>query len=79
MLTPAFSSPYSVAMQVEVATLEEKVQQLIALCVSLRNDNQLLRQQLLAADRKNKQLSAQMNEAAQRLDVLLAHLPADTQ
>lgn len=79
MLTPAFSSPYSVAMQVEVATLEEKVQQLIALCVSLRNDNQLLRQQLLAADSKNKQLSAQMNEAAQRLDVLLAHLPADTQ
>jgi cell division protein ZapB len=64
-------------MQADVILLEEKVQQLIALCASLRDDNRTLRQRLLAADRTNRKLSAQMNEAAQRLDALLSRLPAE--
>ena len=64
-------------MQADVLSLEEKLQQLIALCASLRNDNQMLRQQLLAADGANRKLSAQMSEAAQRLDALLSRLPVE--
>ena len=65
-------------MQADVLSLEEKLQQLIALCASLRNDNQMLRQQLLAADGANRKLSAQMGEAAQRLDALLSLLPVES-
>ena len=65
-------------MQADVLSLEDKLQQLIALCASLRNDNQMLRQQLLAADGANRKLSAQMGEAAQRLDALLSRLPVES-
>jgi hypothetical protein len=64
-------------MQTELDALEEKLQQLIATCSALRNDNHLLRQQLLAADRKQRQLHAQISEATERLDALLARLPGE--
>jgi cell division protein ZapB len=64
-------------MQAEIASLEEKVQQLIGLCAMLRNDNHALRQQLLAADAANRKLAGQISEATQRLDVLLSRLPVE--
>jgi cell division protein ZapB len=64
-------------MDVELKSLEDKINQFVALCQRLRTDNHELRQQLAAAHSENKQLSEKIGDAKTRLESLLAQIPAE--
>jgi cell division protein ZapB len=64
-------------MQAELDTLEAKIRQVADLCQSLRRENVSLRQQLLAAQHENKQMTTRLEAAKSRLQSLLDQLPED--
>ena len=64
-------------MHAELDTLEAKIRQVAELCQTLRNENIALRQQLLAAQQDNKQLTTRLDAARTRLQALLETLPED--
>jgi cell division protein ZapB len=66
---------YSVEMETELKTLEEKIGQFVALCRRLRTDNRQLRQQLASALSNNKQLNDKIGLAKNDLESLLAQIP----
>lgn len=65
-------------MHDELDTLETKIRQVAELCHALRQENIALRQQLLATQQDNKQLTARLDAAKARLQVLLDNLPEAT-
>jgi len=64
-------------MDVELKSLEEKINQFVALCKRLRADNHQLRQQLASAQNDNKQLSEKVVDAKTRLETLLTQIPEE--
>jgi len=64
-------------MEAELNTLDSKLSQLVQLCHRLRNDNNELRQELVAAQNQNKQLTDKIESARQRLESLLSRIPED--
>jgi cell division protein ZapB len=62
-------------MEAELITLDGKISQLVQLCHRLRRDNSELRQQLVAAQNQNKQLTDKIETARQRLEALLGRIP----
>ncbi len=64
-------------MEAELLNLEDKVQQLAALCRQLRNENRQLRQDLLQTQQENQQLNGKLAGAKDRLASLLAKLPEE--
>lgn len=64
-------------MDVELKSLEEKINQFVALCQRLRTDNHELRQQLASAHNDNKQLSEKIGDAKTRLETLLTQIPEE--
>ena len=64
-------------MDVELKSLEEKINQFVKLCQRLRSDNQELRQQLASAHNDNKQLNEKIGDAKTRLESLLAQIPEE--
>jgi cell division protein ZapB len=64
-------------MQAELDTLETKIRQVAELCHALRQENIPLRQQVLTAQRDNKQLTTRLEAARTRLQTLLDTLPED--
>ena len=71
------AAPYSRAMHAELDTLEAKIRQVAELCHTLRQENIALRQQVLAAQQDNKQLTTRLEAARTRLQALLETLPED--
>lgn len=68
---------YSVRMEAELKSLEDKINQFVELTHRLRADNQQLRQQLAAALNANKQLEEKIGSATGRLENLLQQIPDD--
>ncbi|MBT9589846.1 MAG: hypothetical protein IV089_02865 [Thiobacillus sp.] len=64
-------------MHAELATREAKLRQVAELCQSRRRENIALRQQLLASQQDNKQLTTRLDAAKVRLHALLETLPED--
>lgn len=64
-------------MDTQLKSLEDKINQFVALCQRLRADNQQLRQQLASAQNENKQLSDKIGAAKTRLETLLTHIPEE--
>jgi cell division protein ZapB len=64
-------------MNGEFDALEVKIRQVADLCLTLRRENLALRQQLLAAQQDNKQMSVRLDSAKTRLQTLLDKLPED--
>ena len=62
-------------MDAELRSLEDKVNQVVALCQRLRSDNHALRQQLASALNDNKQLAEKIGVASTRLEALLTQIP----
>ena len=69
---------YSAAtVDTELAALEQRIEMLIAYARELRAENELLRGELLASQERNRDLTARMTQATERLDALIARMPAD--
>jgi cell division protein ZapB len=64
-------------MHAELDTLEARIRQVAELCHTLRQDNIALRQQVLAAQQDNKQLTTRLEAAKTRLQAQLGTLPED--
>ena len=64
-------------MEAELKSLEDKINQFVALCQRLRADNHQLRQQLASAQSENKQLSDKVGDARSRLENLLMQIPEE--
>ncbi|HYK13313.1 MAG TPA: hypothetical protein VEW70_04975 [Burkholderiales bacterium] len=64
-------------MDVELKSLEDKINQFVTLCQRLRLDNHELRQQLASAHNDNKQLNEKIGDAKTRLESLLAQIPEE--
>ena len=64
-------------MDVELRSLEEKINQFVALCQQLRTHNHELRQQLASAHNDNKQLHDKIGDAKTRLETLLTQIPEE--
>lgn len=64
-------------MEAELKSLEEKINQFVALCQRLRADNHQLRQQLASAQSENKQLADKVGDARIRLENLLLQIPEE--
>ena len=64
-------------MDVELKSLEDKINQFVTLCQRLRTDNHDLRQQLASAHNDNKQLNEKIGDAKTRLETLLAQIPEE--
>lgn len=64
-------------MHAELDALEDKIRQVAELCHALRQENVALRQQVIAGQQDNKQLTARLDAARARLEALLDTLPED--
>ena len=64
-------------MDAELAALEQRIDTLIAHARELRSENELLRSELLASQERNRDLAARVTQATERLDALIARMPAD--
>ncbi|HEX6794674.1 MAG TPA: hypothetical protein VF304_12560 [Casimicrobiaceae bacterium] len=64
-------------MDAELAALEQRIETLIAHARELRSENELLRSELLASQERNRDLAARVAQATDRLDALIARMPAD--
>lgn len=64
-------------MHAQLDALEDKIRQVAELCHMLRQENIALRQQLVAAQQDNKQLTTRLDAAKTRLEALLDDLPED--
>jgi cell division protein ZapB len=64
-------------MHAQLDALEDKIRQVAELCHMLRQENIALRQQLVAAQQDNKQLTTRLDAAKTRLEALLDTLPED--
>lgn len=66
-------------MEAELSNLDEKVQQLVQLCLKLRRDNTSLRQQLASAKSENDRLNLKISTAAERLEALIEKVPEQSE
>ena len=64
-------------MDAELSSLEEKINQFVALFQRLRSDNQELRQQLATALNENKLLAEKISVAKTRLETVLGRIPEE--
>ncbi len=64
-------------MNVELETLEVKIEQVIALVHQLRAENEVLRNQMVAAEAERLHLRQTMTAARERLEGLMDKIPED--
>ncbi|HJU21371.1 MAG TPA: hypothetical protein VJ891_02580 [Casimicrobiaceae bacterium] len=62
-------------MDADLTALEERIETLITYARELRSANQLLRNELLASQERNRDLAARVAQATERLDGLIARMP----
>jgi hypothetical protein len=69
---------YSAAtVDADLAALEERLETLITYARELRAANELLRGELLASQERNRDLTARVMQAGERLDALIARMPVE--
>jgi predicted nucleic acid-binding Zn-ribbon protein len=62
-------------MQAELDALESKIAQILERYQGMREENLQLRQQVVALENSNKQLSDRLSEARSRMEALLNKIP----
>ena len=70
-------SLYSAPMNVELEALETKIEQAVALIHQLRAENEVLRNQMVAAEAERLHLRQTMTVARERLEGLMDKIPED--
>jgi chromosome segregation ATPase len=64
-------------MNVELETLEAKIEQVVALVHQLRAENEVLKNQMTAAEAERLHLRQTMTVARERLEGLMEKIPED--
>jgi len=64
-------------MNAELETLETKIEQVVALVHQLRAENEVLRNQMIAAEAERLHLRQTMTAARERLEGLMDKIPED--
>jgi chromosome segregation ATPase len=64
-------------MNVELESLEAKIEQVVALVHQLRAENEVLRNQMVAAEAERLHLRQTMTAARERLEGLMDKIPED--
>ena len=64
-------------MNAELETLEAKIEQVVALVHQLRAENEVLRNQMVAAEAERLHLRQTMTVARERLEGLMDKIPED--
>ncbi len=64
-------------MNVDLETLEAKIEQVVALVHQLRAENEVLRNQMVAAESERLHLRQTMTAARERLEGLMDKIPED--
>lgn len=62
-------------MSVSLEHLDDKVEQILAVCASLRTENQALRTRVASIEAERDSLASKINMTCQRLEVLVTQLP----
>jgi cell division protein ZapB len=62
-------------MNVSLDSLERKVEQIVAVCASLRGENQALRAHVAGLEAEKAALAKKVDIARERLENLMARLP----
>jgi cell division protein ZapB len=62
-------------MSVSLDHLEHKVDQILAVCASLRSENQALRAQVAGLETENVALAQKIDITRERLEALMSRLP----
>ena len=62
-------------MKVSLDALERKVEQIVAVCASLRGENQILRAHVAGLEAEKAALARTVDIARERLEGLMARLP----
>ncbi len=70
-------SLYSAPMNVELEALETKIEQAVALIHQLRAENEVLRNQMVAAEAERLHLRQTMTAARERLEGLMDKIPEE--
>ena len=65
------------AMNVSLDSLERKVDQIVAVCASLRGENQALRAHVAGLEAEKAALARKVELARERLESLMARLPEE--
>lgn len=78
MLTAICPGNYSAGMATDLIALAEKINRLAELAQALRGENADLRLRCAALTNDNADLSRRMQEASQRIVLLLDQLPASS-
>jgi len=74
-LTASLQCLYSPLMNDELAELEQKVEQVLALCRDLRAENQRLQVRMAGLEIEKQRLSGKVESARARLESLMEKLP----
>lgn len=64
-------------MSVSLDHLEHKVEQIVAVCASLRSENQALRAQVAGLEADKQVLAKKIDITRDRLETLMTRLPAE--
>jgi len=64
-------------MSVSLDQLEHKVEQILAVCASLRSENQILRAQVAGLESERTALTKKIDLARERLEALMIRLPEE--
>jgi cell division septum initiation protein DivIVA len=64
-------------MNTEIEALESKIEQVVALVHQLRAENDVLKNQIAAAESERLHLRQTMTSARERIEVLMDKLPED--
>ncbi len=64
-------------MSVSLDQLEHKVDQIVAVCSSLRSENQLLRAHVASLEAEKSALTKKIDATRERLEALMTRLPEE--
>ncbi|HZV54622.1 MAG TPA: hypothetical protein VFF82_06760 [Rhodocyclaceae bacterium] len=64
-------------MDINLSSLEAKIEQVTAFCQQLRDENHALRERLADLEHDKQNLAERMTTARERLEVMMERLPAE--
>lgn len=67
--------PETCLMSVSLDQLEHKVEQIVAVCASLRSENQILRAQVVGLEAEKTAMAKKLDTTRERLEALMTRLP----